>query len=499
MRDDPLKAHWHVSGQMSEDRIRECVSDCRAAGVELHPEATPLHGSRHADKTFDAVVLPSESGDRDPELAAVIERFPDVPVIALTSVGGGTDAAHENLAAIRQGADEVLAADTLTGDALARAIRSAIERRDCAARRLRGGTLEEKVHERTLEIEMALRESEDRFRALFDNAAVGMDLCDAGPRARILQANSALAEMLGYSRRELIGKRIAEITHSADGERDRLLYRELISGERDRYHTEKRYVHKDGAVVWGHTSVSLIRDENGQPAFTVGVVADITPRKQAEAAIRTLERQIIDLPLEERRRIGIELHDGLGQELTGLSLLARGIASDFTTRGLPHAELVQQFAAATQRMIGRIRSISRGLDPVDFDSEGLMAALDELASATRKHTGIECRFYCKRPVRIDDKYVAHHVYRIVQEAVANAVKHGDTRKISIDLGTDPEGIEVSVKNDGRPIPREEVRRSGSGLEIMRYRANLVGAVLRIEPEEAGEGTVVTCMLRKDQP
>lgn len=130
----------------------------------------------------------------------------------------------------------------------------------------------------------ALQESEARFRAIFERAAIGIGLTDED--GRTLEANPALQEILGYSEEELRGMSFAEVTHPDDLEPDRSLYRELMAGQRDHYQLEKRYLRKDGQLIWGRVIVSLVRDAADKPWFAVGMVEDITRQKQAEEELR---------------------------------------------------------------------------------------------------------------------------------------------------------------------------------------------------------------------
>jgi PAS domain S-box-containing protein len=132
--------------------------------------------------------------------------------------------------------------------------------------------------------EAALRESEERLRALFDHAAAGMALMDTN--GRVLATNQAHCRFLGYSQEEIVGMHFADFTHPEDLNADEALYESLIEGQRDSYVIDKRYVRKDGEIVWGRLSVSLIRDQEGQAQYSVVVCEDITDRKRAEETIR---------------------------------------------------------------------------------------------------------------------------------------------------------------------------------------------------------------------
>ncbi len=149
-----------------------------------------------------------------------------------------------------------------------------------------GGALER------IRAEEALRESEERFRAIFERTGVGIAL--AGLDTRVVQANPALQEMLGYSQEELQGQSIADFTHPEDIEPNLELYAQLLAGELDRYEMEKRYIRKDGELFWGHLTVSMIPDAEGRPQYVIGLVEDITQRKAFQ---KQLAHQALHDPL----------------------------------------------------------------------------------------------------------------------------------------------------------------------------------------------------------
>ncbi len=158
-------------------------------------------------------------------------------------------------------------------------------------------------------IEEALKESEERFRAIFEGSGVGISIAD--PDRKLLETNPAYQEMTGYSEEELFGKPIAELSHSQDVPKDAELNHELLSGELDQYPREKRYTRKDGEVIWVKPTVSAVRDAEDEPRFLVGVVEDITERKQAEISLRESEerfRQLFEHSVDL-----LFVHDGEGR------------------------------------------------------------------------------------------------------------------------------------------------------------------------------------------
>ena len=151
----------------------------------------------------------------------------------------------------------------------------------------------------------------------------------------------------------------------------------------------------------------------------------------------------------------------------------------------------KQIAQMVQRAMTQTRELARGLSPVRLEAEGLADALRELSAGTRKVFGCDCRFRCDPPVLVPDHAVAIHLYRIAQEAVSNAIKHGQARRIEIGLTTKGHSVTLTVKDNGKGVPRKLPKRKGMGLRIMRYRAEVIGGALKVEPNPHG-GTRVAC-------
>jgi signal transduction histidine kinase len=209
---------------------------------------------------------------------------------------------------------------------------------------------------------------------------------------------------------------------------------------------------------------------------------------------RVLERQRLqedysEAVWQQQRVIAQELHDGLGQQLTGLGFMSQSLSEKL--KDPEEARRAERLTDGLKTAMEQIRGLARGVTPVAADAEGLMSALRSLAETTAAAYGIDCRFECPEPVPVEDNAVAVHLFRIAQEAVTNAAKHGKPSRISILLRTGPEGLTLSVTDDGSGFSRTGGVHKGSGLSIMRYRAAAIGAVLSIE-DAAGRGTRVAC-------
>ena len=194
----------------------------------------------------------------------------------------------------------------------------------------------------------------------------------------------------------------------------------------------------------------------------------------------------------EQRRIGQDLHDSVGQELTALNILARDLDDALRTDPLNAHIMAHQIVKGLQRSQQELRAVLRGLVPVAVDGEGLMAALSDLAERTQKEGKVACRFECPLPVALGDNLVATHLYLIAQEAVHNAVKHAQAACVRICLVSDHR-LTLRVEDDGIGISDKTNHNRGLGLRIMYNRAAIMGAALTIARTRP-RGTAVTCAL-----
>jgi signal transduction histidine kinase len=210
---------------------------------------------------------------------------------------------------------------------------------------------------------------------------------------------------------------------------------------------------------------------------------------------KRLEREIMEISEREQRRFGHDLHDGLGQRLTGLEMLSHALAEDLKGHAPALAQQASRLNRELRETVTQARLISHSLAPVPLEGDGLMQGLSELAASTSRIPGVKCEFLCHPPVCIQDVTTATHLYRIAQEAVNNALKHGQARKVDITLTEGAEGVELSVENNGRPLPASPPANRGMGLNVMRYRAEMIGASLSLGAGKR-KGVRVSCTLRR---
>jgi signal transduction histidine kinase len=208
-----------------------------------------------------------------------------------------------------------------------------------------------------------------------------------------------------------------------------------------------------------------------------------------------LERELLEISERVQRRIGQDLHDGLCQHLTGATLAGQVLEEKLTARGLAEATDAQKVVALVEDAINLSRSLAKGLYPVELEADGLMLALEEFAATSSELFKISCRFECDSPVLIHEPATAGHLYRIAQEAVGNAIKHGRARNILIRLEVSEEGTVLSIKDDGLGLPEPLPANRGLGLRIMAHRTAMIGGVFqagRVQPR----GTMVTSEFQK---
>jgi PAS domain S-box-containing protein len=246
-----------------------------------------------------------------------------------------------------------------------------------------------------------------------------------------------------------------------------------------------RVIARDGKVLWFQCEAKMIRRDDGSPWFIHGVGFDITEQKG-------LEEALLDISATEQRRIAQDLHDGLGQHLTGIAFLSKVLQEKLSDKALPEAAEAATIVSMVNQAIDNTRQLARGLHPVAAEPQGLMSALKNWAAEVQELFHIHCRFQFDRPIYIHDPNLATHLYRIAQEAVNNAIRHGKSKSIVICLSRrDGAGV-LTIKDDGHGFPEKPATPPGVGLSIMHYRADMVGGSLKVQPND-DQGITVTCM------
>jgi PAS domain S-box-containing protein len=366
----------------------------------------------------------------------------------------------------------------------------------------------------------ALRESEERMRAIVEQSTVGMARADLS--GRVIFANAPFCTMLGYKESELIGRPVYTFTHPDDAKKTSESFRQLVNRAKP-YDMEKRYVRKDGSVIWVSVSASPVRDRSGKTQSAVAVAVDITARKKAEAALRKskelleqlvrqrtkalrasnaelqneivrckgLEGELLTVSDREQQRIGQELHDGVCQQLTGIGFLARATALRLKNHRVIEVEDLDKIARLVNKSVMDARAIARDLHKEEVDAAGFERALRDLTE--RKLWKTRCRLEMKTRLNLEDDKAASELYRILREALINANKHANATDIVLEVSRRREKLVCSVTDDGIGVNAKPKLQQGLGFHIMRYRAKSIGARLEFETPKGG-GTRVACYL-----
>lgn len=460
------------------------------------------------------------------------------------------------------------------------------------------------------EAELALIQSEVRFRAVFEQAVVGVGLIDFAT-GRFIDINKRYCTIAGRSLKEMLKITFEEITHPDDRAKSRRLHQQLKSSKSSEFQWEKRYVRPDGSVVWVNLNASMLSTMSGRPNQVLAMVEDITSRKLAEANYRRelgfneilashtsaiiilldrhghlihaneatlqmlgykrkelvgkpppwesdfmdaaekarshkrfqemlagknipskevtligkdrkrhvvalssiitktpegvvdriivtgtdlternrLQKEVLKISEQEQARIGHNLHDGVGQTMTGISSLIEALESELTGDQRQSAARIHQLI---QEAIQEVRHMSHSLSPASVKNRGLGGALHLLADTIRTNHRTDCECVVNPDIKIDDPEKETHIYRIAQEAANNALRHGHPSTIYLSLQRHDEHEAVlKIEDNGSGLGKRAAERTGIGMRVMDYRANLIDGSLTIKSRPRG-GVSVIC-------
>jgi len=224
---------------------------------------------------------------------------------------------------------------------------------------------------------------------------------------------------------------------------------------------------------------------SGAPVSVDGQLVGVTLRSLDVTGVRRLEREVLEVASRERQKLSIELHEDLGQELTGVLLLLRSAATSIE-RGLPTAQqLVEQVSVYVARCVNRTRELARGLAPVQIERGSLSVALERLAADVHARFPIQVSTRCEpSEIRLNEA-AADHLYRIASEAVTNAAQHSRCANLDVALSANDSTLELTVLDDGVGPPLDGTNADGFGVKMMAYRARLLGGSLRFSPRASG--------------
>jgi PAS domain S-box-containing protein len=331
--------------------------------------------------------------------------------------------------------------------------------------------------------EEALQEERNVLSAILD--IVGALIVVLDPRGKIVRFNRTCEHTTGYSFAEVRGRYVWDLfLVPEEVDNFKAIFEQQNSGYLPGSY-ETYWLTRDGnrrLITWSST---ILAGKNGATSHVIVTGIDVTERK-------SLEKAILEVSAREQRRIGEDLHDGLGQHLTGIAFMSKVLESKLSEVSPPESGDAAKIVKLVNEAINKTRELSRGLLPVVSDAHGLMSALTRYAEETQDLFRMSCRFECGAPVLVYDVNVATHLYHIAREAVNNAIKHGHPKHVVIALTAENGEGTLSVQDDGEGFSAVRANQAGMGLNIMNYRANMIGGSLDVRKNFTG-GTTVVCL------
>ncbi|MDR8392386.1 PAS domain S-box protein [Aliifodinibius sp. S!AR15-10] len=335
--------------------------------------------------------------------------------------------------------------------------------------------------------EEELKENEHRYRMLFQSATDEILVFQIDSNARplpFMEVNSVACNMLNYSREELLQKTIYDIVVADHKEMNSRI--ERVLQENESVH-ESRHVTKEGHIIPLEIRARAFKYKGRTTFISIG--RDIRER-------RKLEQKILSISEEERQRVGRDMHDSLGQMLTGIGLISQSLAKKLKAKDLPGAEEAQEITDMIKEADAQAHSLTRGLIPVKVESNGLDAALQQLTDYTSNLYDIEISYSNAKKNLPQDNTSAVNLYRIAQEAITNAVKHGKATSIHVALdSTDTHAI-LRITDNGIGFANAETNKDGMGVRIMHFRAHMIGGSLEINKKKE-KGAEIICQVPLD--
>ncbi len=396
--------------------------------------------------------------DGQAALKLVLQRCPDVPFIFVS----GSLGEERAIEALKSGATDYVLKDRLQRlpTVVTRALTEARERRE---RR---------------QAEVALEEQRLLLSTLIDSLPEIIYAIDT--ESRLTVVNRALLDTLRKKREQVLGRRLSEVWEEETIVEIEAQATNVIRSGRPLTDQERAWIAADGSVRWFTFTHVPLRD-HGTVVGVVCTVREITNQK-------ALEQEILEISNREQRRLGSDLHDGLGQELTGLSLLMKGLEMQLTREEQQYAQQMTKISDLLAHAIQSTRSLARGLAPVNLERGGLPEALKHLAARCTDMYSLECTFINGTQKLPDlEEGAATHLYRIAQEATTNAARYARAKSILIDLRTSGRKLQLSITDDGIGLSAGLAQgRPGMGLKIMEYRSRMLGGTIAFE--EPGQGT-----------
>jgi PAS domain S-box-containing protein len=326
----------------------------------------------------------------------------------------------------------------------------------------------------------ALKKSEEKFYKLFKNSPSIVSV-NTVPDLVYQDVNDRFFEVLGYSREEVIGHSILDLKIATP---EHIESMGAILRERGKLKNEEvPFATKSGEKRLGLLTVDTIKI--GEKPHFVIIMNDITETRQ-------MEREMMNIVGDERRRIGQDLHDDLGQTLTGVAFLVQTLRQEAGCFSADAEQAAVKIGNLVRKAIMKVRTISKMLSPVEMESRGFITAVEEMVDNIQEVFLISCEVFYVGDVEVHDNNVASNLYYIAREAINNSIKHGNADEIRIVFEKKGNALVMSISDNGHGIPDDRPQ-GGIGLKTIEYRARIIGAVTRISGAEGG-GTSVNITL-----
>lgn len=327
--------------------------------------------------------------------------------------------------------------------------------------------------------EEAVEESEEKFRSVFQDAGVGMIIVSLD--GSFLAVNKTFCDFLGYSEEELLEKTVESITLPQDWPAfSQKLDETMTNGGSFRWF-EKRCLHKSGQIVYTQSSASLIRSGDGVPRYFVGQVLDVTRRKQAEEALSGMTRKLIEAQEQERARIGRELHDDINQRLAMVAVELEQLQDDPSEVQERAQKLRQELAGISDD----VQALSHELHSSKLEYLGVVAGIGSWCKEFGEHHGMKINFKTDIATPISGE-IGVTLFRILQEALHNAVKHSGAKHVEVQLSVQSNEIHLTVTDSGKGFEIDAAKQGrGLGLVSMEERVRLVNGSIAIESRPMG--------------
>ncbi len=361
--------------------------------------------------------------------------------------------------------------------------------------------LENRVQARTSQLEKALRklqQEEDRLQAIFENSPMGIVLVD--PEGRYKAANPTFLKMLGYHFDEIEQSVFVSLLHPEDAPHAWSLFQDLVSGKIDGYHNEKRFQHKDGHWVWVRMSRSVIRDKDGSPSYIIGMIEDISARKQVEAELASVQRQLLENVEAERLYFSQEVHDGPIQNLVALLYevaLAQDTLPEPASQDLRDG--LENLQEGLKQTVGELRDICKELRPPAFERYGLAHIIASHAeSFQEKHPELNLQLDMSWDGKLLSERTRLALFRVYQQALTNTLRHAEASRVDVRLKREGSQALLEIVDNGKgfrvPISIISLSHGGHlGLIGLAERIKAVGGDFQVE-SEPGKGTRIRAMV-----